>query len=129
MDCLNKSQILQADDLDRKEVECPEWGGSVFVRKMNTEEMMKVGAMGTKTKATGDLDATMYQLIATWVIVDEGGKSIFAATEIDKVAKKSFDPIRRIVETCMEMSGMTEEAAEEAGKDLEKMLPAASSSS
>jgi hypothetical protein len=60
---LNKDQILHADDLPRREVQTPEWGGSVFVRALTGDERDSyegemLGSDGTrKTDVTGFVPA------------------------------------------------------------------------
>lgn len=115
---LNKDQILHADDLPRREVQTPEWGGSVFVRALTGDERDSyegemLGSDGTrKTDVTG-----VRARLAVRTIVDEGGRRIFDDQDAFELGAKSAAVLQRIFESVLELSGMTEAAAEDAVKN------------
>ena len=49
---LTKEQILNADDLKRKEVDVPEWGGTVLLRELTGRERdsFEEGSLDRKTR-------------------------------------------------------------------------------
>lgn len=112
---LTRKDILAAEDLSYEEVDCPEWGGVVRVRSLNMGESLDLGH--ATLRGGGNIGPDDFKRIAALAIVDSGGKSQFTEKELTLIGRKSLAPMRRIVETVLRISALTEEAAEEAGKE------------
>ena len=81
---LNKDSILKATDLKFRDVDVPEWGGTVRVREMDArtfEEMERMDfTKQEKPRAT----------ILVNCIVDENNECLFTHDDIDALAKKKY---------------------------------------
>ena len=112
---LTRKDILAADDLNYEEVDCPEWGGVVRVRELTAGEALDLGH--ATLRGSGSISPDDFKRVATLVIVDAQGKSQFTDKDLTLLGRKSLAPVRRIVETTLRISSLTEEAAEETGKE------------
>ncbi len=112
---LTRKDILAAEDLSYEEVDCPEWGGVVRVRELTAGEALDLG--NATLQGSGNISPDDFKRVAAIVIVDSTGKSQFNDKDITLLGRKSLAPIRRIVEATLRISSLTEEAAEEAGKE------------
>lgn len=126
MAILTREQILAADDLPRRQVACPEWGGDVFVRGLTARErdlydIETLGNRGDQAK----MDCWRVRMVGR-CIVDEKGKRMFKDTEIEELANKSAAPVKRLFDAITELSGMTPGAVEDAEKNSSAGQDAAS---
>ena len=130
---LNRDQILAARDFETREVECPEWGGSVRIRALTAREVaayrrslskivqdknVKTGKVDTNV--TMDLDGfqvAAVRLVALAAIDDAGAKLFNVDADLEVLAQRSFKAIDRIAEAVIEISGMKNDAPEEAEKN------------
>jgi len=112
---LSKEQILAADDMGLKEVEVPEWGGSVFLRVMTVGERdsYENDWMINKSKGVENFRSKFLQR----VLCDEKGELLFTASEIDLLAKKSARVITRIWDAAMKHNALTDDDVEELAKN------------
>lgn len=120
---LSKEQILKTDDLPRRVVKTPEWGGEVLVRGlasgerdayMDSHVKIEAGSQGSSTKVT---IANSEALLATKCIIDADGKRLFTDGEAEMLAKKSGSVIHRIVGVIEQISGLLD--AEQTEKNSE----------
>lgn len=112
---LTREQILQVEDLEREEVEVPEWGGSVIVRAMTAEErdafeQSMIERKGKKVDV--NLKNARARLVAL-TVVDEEGNRLFTDADIAALGRKSSAPITRISDVARRLSGLDEEEIEE----------------
>ena len=112
---LSKEQILAADDMGLKEVDVPEWGGSVFLRVMTVGERdsYENDWMINKSKGVENFRSKFLQR----VLCDEKGELLFTASEIDLLAKKSARVITRIWDAAMKHNALTDDDVEELAKN------------
>lgn len=115
MTLLTKDQILNADDRATKEVEVPEWGGSVLIAAMSAASRDAFEASMLDNKGKGDakkLQNFRARFIAA-CIVDESGNRLFSDKDIVSLGRKSSAPISMLFDECRELNGMTDEAVAE----------------
>ena len=111
---LSRNQILEANDLPKKEVKVPEWNGSVFIRTLTGEERDRFEADYAEMKekkAIGNFRAKFLAL----AICDEEGKPLFTQEDVNSLGKKSARALQRLFNIATTMSGIGE-------KDLEEMV-------
>ena len=113
---LNRDQILKADDLPTRDVDCPEWGGTVLVRGLNGFERNAYEA--SLLERRGDkyepiMENTTTKLVL-WACVDEAGARLFDRTDLYALSQKSALPLERIADAVRDLSGMAEKSVEEA---------------
>ena len=121
---LNREAILNADDLKTETVNCPEWGGSVIVRGLTAGERDKWEASLYSTEKRGgsfEVVAHKENIRAKFIaasVVDEKGKLLFSAGDIEALSRKSAAPMDRLFAAAQRLSGMTDADVEELEKNL-----------
>jgi hypothetical protein len=118
---LNRDQILKADDLPTREVECPEWGGSVLVRALSGAERDAWEASSLAQKTTLDGKGTEFvpelanrrAKLVVQAVVDEDGKRVFVDRDAAELGAKSAKVLDRLFDVISELSGLSEESAGE----------------
>lgn len=118
---LNKEQILKASDIPIKEVQVPEWGGSVFVKGMTGSERDKfessvIEMRGNQQKINMvDVRAKL----ACYTICDESGNRVFEDSEVKELAKKSASALQRVFDVAQKLSGIGADDVESLLKNSE----------
>ena len=119
MPILTREQILSAQDLGLLEVDVPEWGGTVKIKPLTSQErdafeMQFGGSKKNKSKAYVNIRAKLL----VKCIVDEKGQTIFMETDIEELGKKSAAATDRVFERAMSMAGLGEDDIKEMEKNL-----------
>lgn len=111
-----RDQILQADDLERQEVEVPEWGVSVWVRGLTSaerddyeSELLEITEDGDKVLHRENARAKLL----VRAVVDEDGNRVFGDEDVEALGEKSGRATDRLFDVAQELSGVTEEDVEE----------------
>lgn len=119
---LNKAQILEASDLQKEEVQVPEWGGSVMVYGMTAgdkdsyEESM-ISSAKTGTVTLKDATARLCSLCCR----DEDGNRLFDDTDVQALTGKSAMALARISNVALRLSGMGKGELEKIVKNSEEI--------
>lgn len=115
MTLLTKDQILNADDRATKEVDVPEWGGSVSISAMCAAERdaFEAGMLDNKGKSDSKRLQNFRARFIASCIVDKEGNRLFSDKDIVQLGRKSSAPVSRLFDACRELNGMTEADAEE----------------
>ena len=111
---LDARAVLNADDFQYADVDCPEWGGSVRVRGLTAGERSSV-ARKIKANDQQDLEVT----VVIFVTVDQNGDRLFSKNDRDQLKQKSNNVITRIAKRILELSGGDEDSVAEAQKNSE----------
>ena len=96
---LTIEQILAAEDLPVEEIKIPEWGGTVFVRRMTASDSIEHTIAIRKIE--GDDSESIKRRLGMNVaafLCDEIGRPIATADQARKLIDKSAAAINRIVE-------------------------------
>lgn len=101
---LSRDQILDADDLQRKEVTVKEWGGSVFVRSMTGSER-DAWEQSIIAGAERNLDNIRARLVVL-TAVDAEGRRIFENDDADALGKKSAKALDRLFAAASRLNGL-----------------------
>lgn len=115
---LGKDEILNADDLDElREVEVEEWGGTVYVGKMNSKERDKLEessyTLNTKSGEVEDVSMEGYRArVCALSICNEDGERVFNYSDWKKLAEKSADAVDTVFEEAADLNGLTQEDIE-----------------
>jgi hypothetical protein len=109
---LNKTKRLQI-----KEVEIPEWDGTVFVREFTAEERDQMELAFTRATKSGTAAANLRGNVAVTCLCDENGERIFTDADAAKLKQHSAAILDRIFDACLELSGMGKNSVEEAEKN------------
>lgn len=118
---LSASEILNAQDLPRKYVEVPQWGGGVYVRTLTGAEKDEYDQSLFVPDADGKIkrDPSNFRAkLCSLCMVDENGKRLFSFEEARALGAKSAAALTAIYEAAQELNGMGKEARDAARKNL-----------
>lgn len=94
----SREQILNVDDVVTRDLEVPEWGGLV-VRLRSLDAL--TGMRLAREMSESDDDVRVRIVLAS--CVDDSGAPLFLADDLEKLAKKNFEAIRRVSDAAMEL--------------------------
>jgi hypothetical protein len=115
---LTGAEILDAPDLSPVLVKCPEWGGSVFVRPLESWEQDDYECRVAEAKQNDQVMPAQFRArLALTGLCHRDGSPLFTDAQLKKLSKKSAAPINRIVKKILEISGMDGDAVERAEKN------------
>jgi hypothetical protein len=117
---LSKDQIVGADDRPTRDVDVPEWGGTVRVRALSGSDrdayeasmrtVMPDGTGGMKVVAD---ESNARAKLAAHSMVDENGERLFGDHEVSRLGLKSAEALHRVFMAAAELSGLTDDAEKE----------------
>lgn len=110
---LTKEIILAAEDLTRKALEVPEWGGAVYVRTMCGTERDE----WEKSLADVKDSANVRARLAVRCLCDEQGNRLFADADAEALGKKSGKILCRVFDLAIELNRLSPADAEELAKN------------
>ena len=130
MTYLGRDAILGAPDVEYEDVPVPQWGGTVRVRGMTALERDKYesmmvhikedGAKGNRRqrrqKSSRVYERTGAQIRATacaWCIVDENGRRVFSAADVEVLGSKSARALENVFDVIVRLSGLDEDDEQE----------------
>lgn len=132
MALLSRDQIDTADDRQWEDVPVPEWGGEVRIvgmsgtaRNAYQQELVVIGGDG-KPKSV-NLDDQLAKLLAK-CIVDEDGKRLYNDREVRALGAKNGAVLERLAKVAKRLSGLGENAVEDAAGNSDA-APSGSSTS
>ena len=116
---LTKQQILSTSPR-LKEVDVPEWGGSVFIRPLTIHEQAKLADLGTKYEKSSVVDRmkNCTLRLVQWSVCDDQGNPLFEAGDLEPLMSKAASAFLRLQDAILALSGLTEESRKELGKNL-----------
>lgn len=112
---LTKEQILAADDIPIREVEVPEWGGTVRMRGLTGSERdaYELSLFQVRgEKRIPRMENARARLVAL-CIVDGEGNRLFSDEEVKALGGKSGKVLDRLFDEARKLSGLTPEDVEE----------------
>jgi hypothetical protein len=121
---LTRTQILEAEDLEREVVPVPEWGGSVLIRGLTGRERdafevsivrMQGGAPGAGMERS--LQNIRARLVAMSAI-DESGARLFEDRDVRALGEKSAAALDRLFDVARRLSGLSEGEVQEMAEDF-----------
>jgi len=126
---LNRDAILSAQDVNKKYVEIPEWGGGVYVRGMTGKERDDyeasiVSQKGTSTKMNMKNARAKLVVLCT---VDEEGNKIFQSGDVLALGNKSSKALDRIFSVAQDLSGISKDDMDDLTGNSEETISESSS--
>ncbi len=128
---LSKEQILAMDDIETRDVEVPEWGGTVRIRGLSGVERDEYEANRWRrrgNKYEPNLANARANLVALCA-VDEEGKRIFTNEDVKALGRKSAAALDRLFDVAQELSQVSDEDIEELAGNFSETASDDSSSS
>ena len=101
---LTRVAILEADDLQIKAIEVPEWGGVTYVRTINAADYAKF----VKSNVDADGNATMDNYIARYcvfAICDSKGDRLFTDNDAVALGQKYAQVMAQIYDEAKRLNG------------------------
>lgn len=118
MSFLTAEQILSADDMKLEVVTCSEWGGDVLVRPLPSYEQDQWEISCAEAKEDGKAMPDQFRArFALLGLCNPDGSPLFKPEQLKALSRKNGAPVNRIVRKIREISGMTEQAVEQAEKN------------
>lgn len=117
MALLSKLSILSATKLPTRDIEVPEWGGTVRIRTLSGAELEDYQndiMESRKGKKRIDLRGSTAKLLVR-VIVGESGEPEFSEGDIASLSALSARALQRVQDAALEMNGLKE-------SDLDEMV-------
>jgi hypothetical protein len=111
---LSRDDILAAKDIDTREVDVPEWGGTVLVKALSGKERDAFESSLRQLRGkemVPNLANARAKLVARSV-VDEDGARLFGDNEINALGDKCAAALDRLFEVASEMSGLNDDDVE-----------------
>ncbi len=115
---LGIDDILNARDFEVEGVDCPEWGGVVYLRTMSGGERDAIdakfqGGKDNPQKMMGVRAAT----VAACMCEADGTPLSITPEQMKRLSKKSAIPLDRCFDAAMRLSGITERDVEQLEKN------------
>jgi hypothetical protein len=111
MTLLKRDAILKAQDIETKDVEVKEWGGSIRVRQMTVAERNEFSR-----KASSEDKDKVGAWLVTLLAVDESGGAMFKPEDIPDLEKRNFHALDTVVQAILEVNSLGEKQVEAAEK-------------
>ena len=113
-----REKILSTEDIPSREVFVPNWDVTVLVKGLSAGERIGL-TQAAVDQVTGSVNlSTVYPDIVVSCCFDpETGEPIFQESDKQDIMKKSSKAIEMLASAGLELSGIGEGSADEAGKD------------
>ena len=130
---LNRTEILNMNDIVVEEVHVPEWGEDaiVYVKGMTGRERDQFEASLVEMRGGRTTHIKLENVRAKLVALttcDESGERLFTSKDAEELGKKSASALQRLFEVSQRLSGLTPADVDELVKGLEEDPFAASPS-
>lgn len=102
---LTREQILGADDLPHVEVEIPEWGGAVYVKRLTAKERLELSG-----QAGGKEGLTFMACVVIACVVDADNRPLLEPSDADALAGKAGSVVQRLFNYADTLNGFTQRA-------------------
>lgn len=129
MGYLKREEILKADDLETRDVDVPEWAlddgtCTVRVKALSGYQRDRYQASLLQFQKNGhrgkpELGNMTAKLVAL-AVVDEDGSPMFTELDVRNLGLKSSAALDRVADIAAEISGLVDDALEEATENLDE---------
>ena len=112
-----KDKIRQASDRAKESVEVPEWDVTIEVRSMSAKQRARFATLIDSGVAGDRVEGLWTNILTSCCFDPETGEALFDVSDMEwLLEEKSGAVIDRIVAACLEVSGLTPKAVDDAGK-------------
>ena len=111
-----RDQILSSDDVQKEIIEVPQWGVSVAVHGMSGAARTAMIQNAADNDGVMNFSKMMPDIVIMCTFDPETGEQVFTEDDREALMLKSGAALDFIVNTAMRISGLSPEAADEAGK-------------
>jgi hypothetical protein len=119
---LNRESILAQKNFGIKEIEVPELGGNVYIRKWSGKDRAKF-LQASITVDSGNVDVKYEKifdnmsLVVALSLCDETGARMFNDEEIELINELNADAIQSIYQHALELNSLVQKSLQEAAKN------------
>src|SRR5579864_1536709 len=117
MAILSRAQLDSVNDRVPREVEVPEWSGSVLLRMLSGNERADIEAAVSEAKKTGAALKDLRVRIVALGLVDERGERLYRDNDLHLLGARSGIVLERLCDLVMDGSGLKADAVEEEEKN------------
>lgn len=129
MALLTREQILEAKDIQTKEIDVPEWGGKLRIKQLSAKEysditmnmvnIKKIAAKQISKKNADDVEDAINEnaiknqkiLLIIKSIVDENMKPLFTEADMELLYQKNTNVIDRVISEIEQFNTVSTEHA------------------
>lgn len=112
-----RDQIFATQDIPSEMVDVPEWGVKLEVRGMTGAERTRIMDIALDNKGGMNLQFVYPEIVIATAFDPETGTQVFTPNDRGTLLSKSATALDRLAGVGMRLSGFTEEASDEKGKD------------
>ena len=109
---LDRTAILQMDDLPKEEVNVTEWGGDLWVRTLTGTERDAFEQSMVQKKNKPNLNNVRARF-AVLTICDVNGERLFSDNDAEALGKKSAAALDRVFAVASRLNGFSDSDSEE----------------
>ena len=128
MALLNRNQILEAKDIQTKDIEVKEWGGTIRIKQLSAKEyndifmnMINIRKMAAKQLSKKNTNENLEEainelaiknqkiLIIIKSVVDENMNPLFTEADMELLYQKNTNVINRLIEEIEEFNSVSTE--------------------
>lgn len=121
MNLLTIDQILGKDDREYKDVEVPEWGGSVRLRAMSSKARdayeARIYMSRQKDGDEGAMDNVRASLVAQCMCDEEGNNLKLGKKQVEALGGQSAAVVNRLFDVARKLNGISDSDVEELEKN------------
>jgi hypothetical protein len=112
-------QIFATDDIESQLLDVPQWNVQVLVKAMTARDRARmIGKAQLEGNGLFALEEVLPDLVIHCTFDPASGERVFQAGDRDALMAKSAAAIELIATVALSLSGMGEQAVDEAGKDF-----------
>lgn len=116
---LTREQILEARDIEEREVPVPQWGGTVLIRTLSQKQSRELRAKATRTNPITRQTEIDNDLLESMLFIEGVVDPAFTMADYGRLQDKSMATMSAVLKAIMEASGLSEEAVRGATKSDE----------
>ena len=119
---LNREQILAQKNFGIKEIEVPELGGNVYIRKWSGKDRAKflqasISVDGGSVDVKYEKIFDNMSLAVALSLCDETGARMFNDDEVELINELNSDAIQSIYQSALELNSLIQKSLQEAAKN------------
>lgn len=121
MALLSRAAILEAEDRETVDIECPEWDGTVRLRSITGRERdayEQSCIVGKGKNRDLNMRNARAKLILLCAVDGQGGR-LFGDDDLAALGRKNARPIDRLFEAAQKLCGLRDEDVDELVEDFE----------
>ena len=121
-------KIFAADDIESELVEVAQWGVTLLIKSMSAKaRAVMIDSAMSNNGGVFNIQQVMPDIVIQCTFDPETGERVFLDSDRDALMSKSAGAVEEVATVAMRLSGMTDEAVDEVGKESSPTQSAASS--